>query len=175
MVTEAPVTVRSAMADADAAALLEIYRPFIESSSASFELVVPSVAEFAERIRRAQRAHEWLVAEAGGELLGYAYAGAHREREAYRYSVETSVYLSPRGRGRGIGRVLYERLFAMLADRGYCNAVAGITLPNQASVRFHEQMGFTPVGVYHGVGFKFGAWRDVAWYERRLRDGAPPT
>ncbi|MEZ6038236.1 MAG: N-acetyltransferase family protein [Planctomycetota bacterium] len=164
---------RKADPDRDAAALLEIYRPFVEGSTTSFEVVAPSIAEFAERIRAAQRAHEWLVAAEGDELLGYAYGGTHRMREAYRHTVEVSVYVGAGGRGRGIGRALYERLFEVLAAQGHCNAVAGITLPNDPSVLFHEQLGFTPIGVFHGVGFKFGAWRDVAWYERRLRAGAP--
>lgn len=164
---------RRADADRDAAALLAIYRPFVERSTTSFETVVPTVEEFAERIRAAQREHEWLVVAERGELLGYAYGCAHRAREAYRYTVEVSVYLGPSGRGRGVGAVLYRQLFEVLAARGYYNAVAGIALPNDASVRFHQRMGFTPVGIYHGIGFKFGAWRDVAWYERRLRDGVP--
>jgi phosphinothricin acetyltransferase len=165
--------IRPAVA-ADADAMVEIYRPHIEQSWASFELVTPTAAEMAARIAAAQERHEWLVAEASGEVLGYAYGGTHRAREAYRFTVEVSAYVAAAAQARGVGARLYERLFCRLAELGYCNAVAGVTLPNDASVAFHERLGFTPVGVYHRVGFKFGEWRDVAWYERQLREGPPP-
>ena len=168
-----PPTIRPARCS-DAPAMVEIYRPHVEQSWASFELVTPSADELAARVARAQAQHEWLVAEASGQVLGYAYGGTHRSREAYRFTVEVSAYLAASAQGRGVGAKLYEALFERLADLGYCNAVAGVTLPNDASVAFHERLGFTPVGVYHRIGFKFGAWRDVAWYERSLRDGPPP-
>ncbi len=154
--------------------MVEIYRPHVEDSWASFELVTPTAEEIAARVARAQERHDWLVADAFGEVLGYAYGGAHRAREAYRFTVEVSAYLAAGAQGRGVGAQLYERLFDRLAELGYCNAVAGVTLPNDMSVAFHERLGFTPVGVYHRIGYKFGAWRDVAWYERALRDGPPP-
>ena len=154
--------------------MVEIYRPHVEDSWASFELVTPTAEEIAARVARAQERHEWLVADAFGEVLGYAYGGAHRAREAYRFTVEVSAYLAAGAQGRGVGAQLYARLFDRLAELGYCNAVAGVTLPNDKSVAFHERLGFTPVGVYHRIGYKFGAWRDVAWYERALRDGPPP-
>jgi L-amino acid N-acyltransferase YncA len=167
------LTIRPARA-ADAAAMVEIYRPHIEGSWASFELVTPTAAEMASRVARAQERHDWLVAAAGDEVLGYAYGVRHRAREAYRFTVEVSAYVAPDTQGRGVGAQLYERLFERLAELGYCNAVAGVTMPNDASVAFHERMGFTPVGVYRRVGYKFGDWRDVAWYERSLREGPPP-
>ncbi|MGC6487318.1 MAG: GNAT family N-acetyltransferase [Planctomycetota bacterium] len=171
--SRADVTIRAARAQ-DAAAMVEIYRPHVEQSWASFELATPTADELAARVRRAQERHAWLVAEAAGAVLGYAYGGTHRARAAYRYTVEVSAYLAAHAQGQGVGARLYERLFERLRELGYCNAVAGVTLPNDASVAFHERCGFTPVGVYHRVGFKFGAWRDVAWYERPLRDGPPP-
>lgn len=172
MPSEAP-TVRPARAE-DAAAMVEIYRPHVEGSWASFELATPTAEEFAARVARAQRRHAWLVAEAAGQVVGYAYGGTHRGREAYRYTVEVSAYLAASAQGRGVGARLYEALLEQLAALGYCNAVAGVTLPNDLSIAFHERLGFQRIGVFHRVGFKFGAWRDVAWYERPLRDGRPP-
>ncbi|MEC7724022.1 MAG: GNAT family N-acetyltransferase [Planctomycetota bacterium] len=167
------LTIRPARA-AYAAAMVEIYRPHIEGSWASFELVTPTAAEMAARVAKAQERHDWLVAAAGDEVLGYAYGVTHRARAAYRFTVEVSAYLGASVQGRGVGKQLYERLFERLAELGYCNAVAGVTLPNDQSVAFHERLGFTPIGVFRRIGYKFGAWRDVAWYERPLRDGPPP-
>jgi len=172
MSTSNDFTIREARA-ADVPQLVEIYRPSVERATTSFELEVPSVEEFAARVATAQRRHAWLVAERADQLLGYAYGGTHRGREAYRYTVEVSAYVASSAQGRGVGRALYERLFARLAELGYCNAVAGVTMPNDPSVAFHERMGFTSVGVYRRIGYKFGRWCDVAWYERPLRDGAP--
>jgi L-amino acid N-acyltransferase YncA len=169
----AGLRVRDAM-PADAEALLAIYRPFVTDTAVSFEMEPPLVEEFAERIRTAQSRWAWLVAEEAGRAAGYAYAGSFRARQAYQWSVEVSAYVDPRHHGRGVGRALYERLLAFLIDRGYCTAYAGITLPNEASVRFHEAAGFTPVGVFRRAGRKFGAWHDVGWWQRELRD-APPA
>lgn len=165
-------TIRPARA-ADAAALLAIYAPFAERTAVSFETAAPSVEEFAARIDRSNSRWAWLVAERDGTLLGYAYGSTHRERAAYRWSVETSAYVDPRFQRRGIGRQLYVALLALLADKGYCNAFAGITLPNDASVALHRSIGFEPIGVFESVGWKLGAWQDVAWLQRRLRDGPP--
>lgn len=118
----------------------------------------------------------WLVCEREGRVVGYAYGGMHRERAAYQWTVEVSAYVHPDHRKQGIGRALYTALFAALVVQGYRNAVAGITLPNDASVALHKSVGFTPVGVYRGIGYKFGAWHDVLWLERELapRMGDPP-
>lgn len=113
------------------------------------------------------------MAERDGECLGYAYGSSHRERAAYRWSVETSAYVAPRAHRQGVGKALYGRLLEALAGRGYCQAYAGITLPNEASMALHLSVGFTPVGVFQAVGRKLGAWHDVAWLQRRLRDQPP--
>lgn len=157
----------------DAAACAAIYRPHVENATTSFEAAAPDADEMRDRIARAQARHAWLVAEDQDGILGYAYAGLHREREAYRYTAEVSAYIASRAQGQRVGRALYERLFEVLIDRGYCNALAGITLPNPASVAFHERLGFRRLGVFHGVGHKLGEWRDTAWYERRLVEGPP--
>lgn len=155
---------------ADAPALLDIYRPFVEYLAVSFETEVPSVDEFTARIEKSLKGWAWLVAEVDGCIAGYAYGSQHRERAAYRWSVETSVYLHPDFRRQGIAQSLYSRLFDELAEMGYCNAYAGITLPNDASVLFHQSMGFEWIGVFKRAGWKFGQWHDVAWMQRMLRE-----
>jgi phosphinothricin acetyltransferase len=158
--------------------MLAIYAPIVTDSIISFELAPPSLAEMERRIASAESQWPWLVCERTGELIGYAYASQHRVRAAYQWSADTSVYVHPDARRGGIARSLYASLFEILALQGYYNAYAGITLPNPASVGFHESMGFTPVGVYRGVGYKLGAWHDVGWWARELqphaRDPAAP-
>ncbi len=166
------VRLRSATA-ADAAAIVEIYRPFVEDTVVSFERVPPSVDVMGERIAVALERWGWLVAEVGDRIAGYAYAGAHRARDAYRYSVETSVYVDPNYRRSGVALALYSDLFENLRERGYASAYAGITIPNEASVAFHRSFGFEPAGVFPCVGRKFGVWHDVLWMYRPIgRQGA---
>lgn len=160
------VIVRSATAS-DAAACAAIYAPYVLATVISFETVPPTVSEMAIRMERAQ---VWLVAECAGEPVGYAYASSHRERAAYRYAVDFAVYAEERARGRGIGRALYQRLIVECRDRGFHRAYGGISLPNAASVRLHEAVGFRPVGVYERVGWKLGAWHDVGWWQLDLID-----
>ena len=154
--------------EADAAAVRDIYAPTVESSAISFELEVPSVVEMAARIVDRLPSYPWLVAEEAGDVVGYAYAGRFAVRAAYAWSVETSVYVAERARGKGVGRALYTALFDILAAQGFRRAMAGIALPNPASVGLHESMGFTQVGVYKAVGWKLGAWQDVGWWQRGL-------
>jgi L-amino acid N-acyltransferase YncA len=166
------IRIRSATED-DAGSLLDIYRPFVESSVVSFETLAPTVEEFSERIRKALASWQWLVAEQEGQCVGYAYGSSHRERAAYRWSVEVSAYVQPNHHRKGIGRSLYSKLFDDLSHIGFCNAYAGITLPNEASVALHRSVGFEFVGTFAAVGRKFGKWHDVAWFQRRLRDRPP--
>ena len=162
-------TIRSAT-PVDAPALLAIYAPFVEHTAVSFETTAPTVEEFAARIRKATTQWAWLVAERDNALLGYAYGSTHRERAAYRWSVETSAYLDPCFQRQGIGTALYREMLPQLAARGFCNAFAGATLPNDASIALHRRVGFEPIGVFKSVGRKFGRWHDVAWMQRPLRD-----
>jgi L-amino acid N-acyltransferase YncA len=168
-----PFSVRAAHPD-DAPALLDIYRPFVEASAVSFETVAPTAAEFAARIAHALKAWQWLVAERSGQCIGYAYGSLHRERPAYRWSVEVSVYVHAGFLRQGVGRALYAPLLSDLAAKGFCNAYAGITLPNAGSEALHRQAGFEPIGVFKAVGHKFGQWHDVAWFHKRLR-ALPPA
>jgi phosphinothricin acetyltransferase len=162
-----PFLIRSA-STADASPIQAIYAPFVEGTTISFEDVPPSVEEMAARIETYLQTYPYLVAERDGEIIGYAYAGQHRTRSAYRHSVDVSVYVTDRVRRSGVGRALYKALFADLAARGFHAAFAGIALPNPASLALHQAVGFEPVGVYREVGFKFGKWHDVSWWQRRL-------
>jgi phosphinothricin acetyltransferase len=159
----------------DAGQVLKVYAPYCHTPI-SFELVPPSLDEMRRRLVRVLENYPWLVCEDGGDVLGYGYAAAHRERAAYRWSVDTTVYVRQEQRRRGVGRAVYTALFKLLALQGYCNAYAGVTLPNPASVGLHEAMGFLPVGVYRQVGYKNDAWHDVAWYQLLLqsRPASPP-
>ena len=165
----AMLTIRQAT-EADARALLAIYAPYVEKTPISFETAAPSVDEFAGRIRKNLSAWQYLVAERDGGIAGYAYGSTHRERAAYRFSVEVSAYLDPRYHRQGIGSALYARLFEDLTAKGYCTAFAGITVPNDASIGMHRSVGFEMIGVFRNVGWKFDRWHDVAWMQRTLRD-----
>jgi phosphinothricin acetyltransferase len=154
----------------DAASVVAIYMPYVRDTAVSFELQSPTTDEMRVRIESVLEHHLWLLACRGAHVTGYAYASPHASRAAYRWSVDVAVYLEPTAHRRGIARRLYAALLGLLAQQGYVNAYAGITLPNPASVGFHEALGFSPVGVYHQVGFKHGAWRNVGWWSRCLRD-----
>ncbi|MHB8657166.1 MAG: GNAT family N-acetyltransferase [Solirubrobacteraceae bacterium] len=168
--------IRSADPRTDAAACAEIYAPFVTGSAASFEETAPEPEQFAQRIERFGATHAWLVAIRDRDVLGYAYGAPHRERAAYRWATDVTVYVASQAQRGGIGRALYDQLLARLADQGFYIACAGITLPNQASVALHRVCGFELVGIYRRIGWKAGAWRDVAWWQRDLRPPAdePP-
>jgi phosphinothricin acetyltransferase len=173
------VDVRLASPERDAAAVAAIYAPVVEGTVISFEERPPDAGEMAERMQRTLASLPWLVAEEAGAVIGYAYAAPHRERAAYRWSVDVSAYVAAGMRGRGVGRRLYDDLLARLRTQRLVNAFAGITLPNPASVALHEAIGMRLVGVYPRVGYKLGNWHDVAWYGMRLAepeepDGPPP-
>ncbi|MGE3175901.1 MAG: N-acetyltransferase family protein [Vicinamibacterales bacterium] len=168
-------TIRSAT-PADGPSLNAIYAPYCTGSTVSFETGEPGGEEMARRVRAVQERGPWIVCEVSGAVAGYAYASRHRDRAAYRWAVDTAVYVAPPFHRRGIGRALYTTLFALLRAQGYVRACAGITVPNEGSVRLHESCGFTPVGIYRRVGYKLGAWRDVAWYQADLQpDPAVPA
>ncbi len=158
----------------DAAACAAIYAPYVIDTAITFELQPPSPVEMAERIAAASRSYAWLVLEDQGRVVGYAYGTRMHTRPAYRWACEVSVYIESGRRRTGGGRLLYEQLLSRLADRGFRVAVAGMTLPNDASVGLHRAMGFQPVGTYRRIGFKHGAWHDVAWTQRTLADGEDP-
>jgi L-amino acid N-acyltransferase YncA len=164
--------VRQARPD-DARAFAAIYGPIVAETTISFEEVPPSEDEFRARIATVGETWPWLVGELDGTVLGYVYASRHRERAAYRWSVDVAAYVHADARGRGVASTLYRTLFRVLVRQGFHRAFAGITLPNDASIALHRSVGFELVGVYPQVGFKFGAWRDTSWWQRPLRDGEP--
>ena len=161
----------------DAAAIQAIYSPYCESSAVSFETSAPSVEEMGQRIRRISQQFPWIVGGLDHCILGYAYGCQHRERAAYQWSVDATVYVSPLAQRTGLGRGLYTSLFRVLALQGYFKVFAGITLPNAASVGLHEALGFKPVGIYRGVGYKLRSWHDVGWWQLSLQPEAdePPA
>jgi L-amino acid N-acyltransferase YncA len=156
----------------DAAAIASIYAPFVTDSAISFETEPPDAAGIAARIRTGNGVYPWFVATEDEHVVGYAYATRFRTREAYRFAVETSVYVSPDAQRRGIATLLYQRLLETLEAQGFTQAIAAIGLPNEASVAFHEKLGFQGSGVYHNIGYKLGRWHDVGLWQRPL---AAPT
>jgi L-amino acid N-acyltransferase YncA len=140
----------------------------VRDSAVTFETEAPSSTEVAARIEAAQARHAWLVLEDEGRVVGYAYGGPFKARAAYRWACEVSVYVELGRRRTGAGRRLYRALLDRLRDRGYTQAAAGMTLPNDASEGLHRSLGFQPVGTYRRIGWKHGAWRDVAWMQLDL-------
>jgi phosphinothricin acetyltransferase len=162
------IVIRLASAE-DAPAMAAIYAPFVEADATSFETEAPSPSEMRKRIAETTVAYPWLVCDCDGVVAGYAYATRHRVRAAYQWCVETSVYVQTDFRRTGVARGLYTSLLAVLAEQGFVNAYAGITLPNARSVALHEAVGFLPLGIYRGIGYKLGAWHDVGWWHQVIR------
>jgi len=152
----------------DAAAILAIYAPIVEESAITFEYEVPALDAYTGRIQNVMQQYPWLVAEKEGKLAGYAYAGRFRERAAYQWCCECSVYVHPDFQRQGIARNLYAALFDLLKEQGMINVYAVITLPNPESVALHSSMDFVETGILHKAGFKLGAWHDVLLMEKML-------
>ncbi len=161
----------------DASAIQAIYAPVVQTTAISFEYVPPTTTVIAQRIAAIQARFPWLVAEEESVVIGYAYAGQHRERAAYQWAVDISCYIHADWRGQGVGRTLYRALCAVLRLQGIYQIYADITLPNPASVALHTAIGMRPVGIYAQVGYKLGAWHDVGWWQgslQPLRADPPP-
>jgi len=157
---------------ADSPQILAIYNPIIRDTAISFEYDLLSNDAMAERITKYTAQYPWLVCAIDGQIAGYAYGSQHRGRTAYQWSVEVSAYVHADYRGRSIATGLYMALFELLIQQGYFAAYAGIGLPNDASLALHQRLGFTSIGVFHNIGYKFGAWHDVSWWEKQLQ---PPV
>jgi L-amino acid N-acyltransferase YncA len=153
---------------ADIPAILEIYNYYVCHTAISFETEVPDLTAFTERFNNIAACYPFLVYKENGEILGYAYGGKHRQRQAYKWSVDVTIYLDKDARGRGIGKLLYSNLFDLLKKQGFYTAYAGITLPNEQSVGIHEHFGFKKVAHYNKVGYKRDQWWDVGWWELEL-------
>lgn len=150
---------------ADAAAILEIYGEYIRNTAVTFEIEVPTVEAFAERIEKITASFPWLVCEIDGELAGYAYAAKHGERAAYRWSADLSVYINEKYHRNHIATALYTALLELLRMQGYYTVYAGVSIPNPQSEAFHTAFGFRNAGEFKNVGYKLGAWHGVAWFE----------
>lgn len=162
------VSIRVASPERDTAQMLEIYAHSIATSIATFETGVPTPEDFANRIRTTLKTHPWLVAESDEGIVGYAYGSQHRPRIGYRWTAEVSVYVKESAGGRGIGTVLYQRLIALLRTQGFRNLLAIISIPNPASEALHEKMGFSKVGQFDGIGYKFGQWQQTCWWQAQI-------
>ncbi len=152
----------------DAAAIAAIYNHYIANSIITFEETPVSADEMAARIAEVTASLPWLVFESAGEVMGYAYASPWKSRCAYRFSVETTVYLAATATGRGIGTQLYTALLADLRGRSLHSVIGGVALPNAASVALHEKFGFEKVAHFKQVGWKFDRWIDVGYWELML-------
>jgi L-amino acid N-acyltransferase YncA len=169
------MSTRTATPD-DAAAIAAIYVPIVLHTAISFEIAAPTEGEMRARIEATLVHYPWLVSlDDAGAVDGYVYASRHRDRAAYQWSVDTTAYVREDRRGKGVARRLYTALFAEVTALGHCQAFAGITLPNEASVALHEHMGFTKIGAYRNVGFKLGEWHDVGWWQKTLQAPASPS
>jgi L-amino acid N-acyltransferase YncA len=154
----------------DASGILQIYAPYIRDTSLTFETDVPTIEAFQQRIENYLQNWPWLLCDDEGLIAGYAYASRYRERVAYQWSVECSVYIHDQYHHAGIGKALYEALLAILKMQGYRNVYAVINLPNEASVRFHEHCGFSFFAEFPKVGYKLGQWKNVGWWQKKIND-----
>ena len=173
------LTIRPA-APGDAAALLAVYAPYVEETAITFEYQVPTVEDFAGRISRTLERYPYLIAESDGGLAGYAYAGPFKERAAYDWAVETTVYVRRDLRRHGVGRALYGALERCLAAQGILNLEACVACPEREdeyltwdSVDFHMRLGYRLVGEFYGCGCKFGRWYNMAWLEKHIGEHLP--
>lgn len=170
---EEAVCVRAA-APEDAEQLLEIYTPFVISedsslSNVSFELAAPDVEEFRQRIQDISKQFPYLVGEVNGQILGYVYCHPYRERLAYQWAVEVTIYLAPAGQGKGLGRLLYETMEKLLCLQGVTMAYSCITVGNDHSIKMHEALGYRLIGTFTNSGYKNGQWLDTVWLEKQLQ------
>ncbi len=150
--------------ESDAASIAEIYRPYVENTTISFEYIPPSVDEMLQRIRTISTDFPWLVCLKNDQVIGYANASTHRHRTAYQWSIESSIYFSEANHLKGVASITYEVLFSILQLQGFYTLLAGVTTPNDKSVGFHKAMGFKEIGTFKNIGFKFGKWHDTQWF-----------
>lgn len=157
----------------DAKEILDIYAPSILNASISFETEVPSIEEMQKRIETILQTYPWIVCVVDGKVAGYVYGSKYRDREAYQWSCECTIYIHEQYKGKGIGKELYQLLFQLLERQGFRTVYAVVTLPNEGSVNLHEKCGFEKFAVFENVGYKFGQWHSVGWWKLRLNDYTP--
>ena len=154
----------------DYSSILKIYEPYITDTAITFEYKVPSISDFSKRLYNIQKTFPLIVCEIDNIVAGYAYISRFREREAYDWSTESSIYINPFYQGKNIGKALYFALIELAKLQGYCNIYGVVTMPNFKSEKLHDSFRFTTIGVTHNVGFKFGKWLDVKWYELNINE-----
>ena len=159
----------------DISEVLEIYAPYVQNTPITFECDIPSLENFSDRVHHYTEQYPWIVAKDHGKILGYAYASTYRSREAYQWCCELSVYLRPQAQGMDLGRTLYSALMDLLTLQGYYTVYGVITLPNEASLALHNQLGFSMDGIQENCGFKLGSWHNTAIMSKTLRDFEPPV
>jgi len=154
----------------DSEAVLEVYKPYVLGTYITFEYNVPTLEEWSHKIEKIILKYPWLVCECENKIVGYAYGSTHRDRTAYQWSPESTVYLDEKYHRQGIARALYEKLFAIMKLQGYFNVYAGVGLPNMKSEEFHKALGFTELGIFKNIGYKLGGWHDTKWFQLQLRE-----
>lgn len=157
----------------DTAEILSIYRPYITGTAITFECEIPSLSEFAERVKEISLDYPYIVCLIDNKIVGYAYAHRQMERDAYQWNAELSVYIDKNHLRCGIGKILYSALIDILQLQNVCNLYGGVTVPNENSEKLHERLGFEKLGTYHKTGYKCGAWHDVAWFEKKIGRNDP--
>lgn len=150
--------------------VLSIYKYYVDNTIVSFEYIAPSPEEYLQRIKTNTEKYPWLVCLHKNEIIGYAYGSTHRYRTAYQWSPESTIYLAPGFHSKGIGRMLYETLFSLLTLQGYYNVFAGVALPNEKSVGFHQALGFEEIGIFKNIGYKHGNWHHTHWFQLMLNE-----
>jgi L-amino acid N-acyltransferase YncA len=162
--------------EADAHVVLTIYKYYVDHTNISFEYEAPSIEEYIQRISVNTEKYPWLVCLNNNNIVGFSYGSTHRYRTAYQWSPESTIYLAPEFHKKGLGRILYKTLFEILKLQGYYNVFAGVALPNQKSIVFHQAMGFEEIGIFKKVGYKHGNWHDTHWFQLSLNEYKPnPT
>lgn len=155
---------------ADAEAALAVYAPYVLHTANTFEYEIPSADDFRKKIEKITAQYPWLVCEYDGEIVGYAYGSTHRERAAYQWSPESTVYISDKHHRKGIARILYNTLFALLQQQGYINVFASVLVTNVNSVEFHRAYGFEEIGLFKNIGYKLGEWHTNLWFQYTLQE-----
>lgn len=154
----------------DTEEVLSIYAPYVQNTSITFDYELPSKAEFIDKIESIRHDYPWLVCLSDNKIVGYAYGSKHRYKTAYKWSVESTIYVAQGFHRLGVARLLYESLFKILKSQGFFNVYAGVTMPNVSSEEFHKSMGFTEIGIFKNIGYKLGKWHDVKWFQFHLAE-----
>ena len=158
------------ISESDYQGVLEVYAPYVLHTAVTFDYDVPSLEDFSLRLSGISQRYPVLVCELDGQVAAYCYGGVHRAKMAYQWSVESTIYISEAYQGKGLGHIMYTALFDILRIQGFINVYAGVSVPKAQSEHFHLKYGFKPVGIFEKIGYKFGKWHDLSWFEYRLAE-----